>query len=402
MKNAQEMKAENRLNVLRILRRESFSRSELAARTGLTRAAMSLIIGELLAHGVVLEAPRRKSSAGRRPIPVELNPQFAHSLGLTISRTGAQAGVADFCGRIVCRRDIEISGLSRRDALRRIKSALGELIRDYPPPSGRWLGLGISTPGPVDVDAGTILNPPNFDTWHNVCLAAEMKDLGVGEVCLENNAQALTMAERTFGAGQLYRSFVLLEVEAGIGSGIVSNDRPYSGWRGFGNEIGHTSIDMNGPRCSCGLRGCVEMYAAVPRLLAKARKKSSAVRNWQTFMDRAAGGDVHCRKLLKEQARALGTAVVNIINVLELDAVVLAGDVLYRGEMLRAEMEYMLANTAINRWLRHVPVLLSPLGEKSELAAAAGIPAEKFFQGSIKPTLLRRLGRKTKVPRTQK
>jgi predicted NBD/HSP70 family sugar kinase len=391
MRNAQEMKAGNRLNVLRMLRREGLSRSELAERTGLTRAAMSLIVGELLVDGIVVEAARRKSVSGRRPVPMELNPEYAYSMGLTISRTGSEAGVADMHGRLLCRQPIEITGLTRRESLRRIKACLRGLMRNYLSPTGRWLGLGISTPGPVDVAAGTILNPPNFDIWHNVCLAAEMQDLGVGHVFLENNSQALTMAEKTFGAGRQSKSFVLLEVEAGIGSGIVINDELYSGWRGFGNEIGHTSIDLNGPLCSCGLRGCMEMYASVPRVLAKARKlaklekKNARIEDWRTFIDRAAAGDSLCRRLLKEQAQALGTAIVNVINVLELDAVVLTGDILYRGETLRAHIERILNQTAINRWLRHVPVLLSPLGERPELMAAAGIPAEKFFQGFVEP-----------------
>jgi predicted NBD/HSP70 family sugar kinase len=396
MKNAQEMKAGNRLNVLRMLRREGLSRSELAERTGLTRAAMSLIVGELLVDGIVVEAARRKSISGRRPVPMELNPEYAYSMGLTISRTGSEAGVADLRGRLLCRQPIEITGLTRRESLRRIKVCLRGLMRNYSSPTGRWLGLGISTPGPVDVAAGAILNPPNFDIWHNVCLAAEMHDLGLGPVFLENNAQALTMAEKTFGAGRQSKSFVLLEVEAGIGSGIVINDALYSGWRGFGNEIGHTSIDLNGPLCSCGLRGCMEMYASVPRVLAKARKlakhekKDARIHDWRTFMDRAVAGDLLCRHLLKEQAKALATAIVNVINVLELDAVVLTGDILYRGEMLRAHIERILNRTAINRRLRHVPVLLSPLGERPELMAAAGIPAEKFFQGLVEPIKVQR------------
>jgi len=391
MKNAREMKAGNRLNVLRLLRRESLSRSELAETTGLTRAAMSLIVGELLVDGLVVEAGRRKSASGRRPVPVELNPEYAYSLGLTISRTGAEAGVANFCGHLLCRVPIDIQGLTRQEALRRIKACLRDLMRKHAPRAGHWLGLGISTPGPVDVAAGAILNPPNFDIWHDTCLAAEMKDLGLANIFLENNAQALTMAEKTYGAGRDSNSFVLLEVEAGVGGGIVCKGELYSGWRGFGNELGHTSIDLNGPLCSCGLRGCVELYASVPNVLAKTQKLAKSkksgprIHDWRSFMDRVLAGDSSCRSLLKEQARALGTAIVNVINVLELDAVVLTGDVLYCGETLRADIERILNRTAINRWLRHVPVLLSPLGERPELMAAAGIPAEKFFQGLVDP-----------------
>lgn len=383
MKNAREMKAANRLAVLRLLRRSSLSRSELADATGLTRAAMSLIIGDLIAEGMVVETGRRESAAGRRPVLVEFRPGYAYSLGLTISRSGAEAGVVDLAGQLLCRVPVDIAGVTCPVALGRLKECLKGLIRKYSSAEGRWLGLGISTPGPVDVTSGTILNPPNFDMWHNVCLVEEMRDIGLRQVFLENNAQALTMAEKAYGVGRESRSFVLLVVEAGIGGGIVRRDELYSGWRGFGNEIGHTSIDLNGPRCDCGLRGCVEMFASVPKVLAAARKHDPRIRNWKTFIDKAAAHDPFCGRLLAEQARALGTAAVNVINILELDAVVLTGDILYRGEILRTHIERFIAENAINRWLRHLPVYLSTLGERPELRAAGCIAAEKFFQGTI-------------------
>jgi len=86
--------------------------------------------------------------------------------------------------------------------------------------------------------------------------------------------------------------------------------------------------------------------------------------------------------------RALRTAAVNVINTLELDAVVLTGDVVYRGEILRASVERFIAENMINRRLMHLPVYLSTLGELPELMAASGIGAEKFFQGQVKPELL--------------
>jgi predicted NBD/HSP70 family sugar kinase/biotin operon repressor len=385
MKNAKEMKAGNRLRVLNLLRRGSLSRSELAKATGMTRAAMSLIIGDLLDEGVVLEVKSRESVSGRPPVPVELRPEYAYSLGLTISRTEVEAGVADLSGRLLCRVPIDIVGIPRSEALRRMKACLRDLMRMYVPSEGRWLGLGISTPGPVDIATGTILNPPNFNMWHNICMLREMKDIGIGRVFLENNAQALTIAEKSFGIGRQSKNFLLLEMEFGIGGGIVHEGDLYSGWRGFGSEIGHTSINFNGPRCSCGLHGCMEIYASVPNVVARARKKYPYISNWRTFMDRAAGGDSFCRKLLAEQVRSLGTAIVNVTNLLELDTIVLAGEVLYLGEILRTEIERFLNENTINRSLRHLPVFLSPLGERAELRAAAGIAAENYFQGSIVP-----------------
>jgi len=385
MRNAREMKAANRLRVLRLLRRGPSSRSDLAASTGLTRAAMSLIIGELIEQGLVSEAGRRDSRSGRRPVLVELRPDYAYSLALTIARSRAEAGVADFTGRLVSRVPIDLEGVKLNAALARIRKTLTQLTAA----PRRWLGLGISTPGPVDTSSGTILNPPHFDLWHNVRLCGALGGIGIEHCFLENNAQALTTAEKAFGIGRDCANFVLLVVEAGVGGGIVRGDEIYAGWRGFGNEIGHTSVDLYGPNCSCGLRGCVELYSAVPNVLAAARKQRRHISNWYEFIDLAEHGDTVCGALLTRQAEALGTALVNVLNVLELDAVVLTGDILYHGEMLRSKIERFIAEHAINRGLRQVRVSLSPLGERPELMAAASIVGEKYFAGQFDPFAVR-------------
>ena len=382
------MKAGNRLRVLNLIRQGPIARSEVAKETGLTRAAISLIAGGLESEGLIFESGQRQSALGRHPILLELQPRYAYSLGMTISRTCAEVGVCDLSGSVLRRVRVDIDGATKAHALLRLKKALKKLLRDYQPDRGRWLGLGISTPGPVDVAAGTILNPPNFELWQETPLCDEVRGIGLQQVFLENNSQSLTMAEKAYGVGRNYQKFVLLVVEAGIGGGVVLGEKLNSGWRGFGNEIGHTSINHDGPRCACGLRGCVELYASVPAVLAAAREFHPRLTTWRDFMDLAETEDSACTNLLERQSRALGTAIVNVLNVLEPDAVVLTGDILYKGEQLRAGIESFVAENAINRRLRRVPVHLSPLGERPELMAAAEIVTEKFFQGHLKPETL--------------
>jgi len=388
MKNWQEMKAGNRLRVLNLIRQRPIPRSEVAKETGLTRAAISLIAGGLESEGLIVESGQRESALGRRPILLELQPRYAYSLGMTISRTGAEVGVCDLTGQLLCRIPVDIEGATRPQAIRRLKKALEKLLHEYKPDKGRWLGLGISTPGPVDIATGTILNPPNFEFWQGTCICAEARGIGLQQVFLENISQSLTMAEKAYGVGRNRQKFVLVLVEAGVGGGIVLGDKLNSGWRGFGSEIGHTSIDQNGPRCACGLRGCVELYASVPLVLEAAREFHPRLKTWRDFIDLAETGDRPCKNLLERQSRALGTAIVNLLNILEPDAVVLAGDILYKGEQLRAGIESFVAEHAINRRLRRVPVHLSPLGERPQLMAAAEIVTEKFFQGDLKPETL--------------
>jgi predicted NBD/HSP70 family sugar kinase len=374
-----QLRQSNRLDVLRLVRRGAIARSELAVRTGLTRASMSLIVGEMIAEGLLAECGLRQSVAGRKPVLVELVPAYACELGLNLSRDGAKAGLLDLRGGVLAQEEVSLDGASRAADLRRLRAALKRML-SHRPAAARLLGLGISVPGPVDIARGQILNPPNFDLWHGAELAREFDALAPGRVYVENNATALTMAEQAYGAGG--GSFLMLVVENGVGGGLVWGDQLYRGWNGFGGEIGHTSIDFNGPRCSCGLNGCVELYASVPHLLKRARALSLRARTW---CDLASSGESAARELVEEQARALAVAAVNSLNVLELDAIILGGAVVDGGETLRSAMEDHVNRMAINRRLRRIAVRLSALGGKAPLMAAAAIVTERFFQGELRP-----------------
>ncbi|MGD0776622.1 MAG: hypothetical protein ABSC05_27720, partial [Candidatus Solibacter sp.] len=152
--NALQMKFINRLRVLRLIQRGAVARSELARETGLTRASMSLIVAELVEQGVLIETGLRRSPAGRKPVLLELRPEFACALGLTISRVGAEAGLIDLRGRLLFHCPVTLNTTSRARAMLEIKQAL-RAVAGSNVPKGRILGLGISTPGPVDAQSGT-------------------------------------------------------------------------------------------------------------------------------------------------------------------------------------------------------------------------------------------------------
>ncbi len=382
--NAAEMKRRNRLRVLRLVHRSPLSRAELARETGLTPAAVSVIVSDLRQQGILMETGEKRSSGGREGVLLDLNPACGCALALSLTRSETEVGLVDLKGRLLLHREVNgQASSSRRAALDAIRRALRRLLRSSIARRSRYLGLGISAPGPVDVSSGTILNPPNFELWHSTRICHELRDPAGANVFVANNSQGLAMAEKYHGIGRQCSNFVLLVIDTGIGGGIVRDDELFYGWHGFGSEIGHTSINYNGPMCNCGLRGCVELYASTPAVLRRARLHYPRLESWKALVDLAYGGDPTCRRLLHEQARAVATVLINVVNVLEPEAVVLTGDVLYRGEMFRATVEQHLHRGAINRGLRHVPVYLSTIREHYGLMAAAGIILERFFQGDL-------------------
>lgn len=357
------------------------ARSEMAAETNLTRAAMSLIFRDLLKERIVVETGKRRRAAGRKPVLVQLRPEYGHSIGLYLSRTQTNIAVVDLFGKIVDKSPIDILGLPRASAISVMRQAIQRAVR-VGRGHGRLLGLGISAPGPVDYGTGTILNPINFDLWHGVRFATEFQSLCGDRIFVDNTATALTLAEKAYGAGREFDSFLLLSIRSGVGGGIVQQNELFRGWHGFGSEIGHASVDLNGPRCGCGLKGCLELYASIPAVLASV--KDAGVSTWPEFIARVNSGDPVCKAAADRQAAAVGTAVVSILNVMELDAVVLTGEILRGGETLRAAVEEFVNSAAINRRLRHIPVQLSRFDEDAGSRAAAAIVTEKFFQGELR------------------
>lgn len=382
--NAAQMKKMNRLRVLRLIRRAPVARAELAREMGLTPAAVSLIAGNMLQEGVLVETGHRQSSGGRKAVLLDLNPQYACALALSLSRSETEVGLVDLRGHLL-RRMLVTShpASSRMAALEAIRRALRRTLASPEASRSRYCGLGISAPGPVDISSGMILNPPNFDLWHGVRLCQELRDPAGENVFLANNSQGLAIAEKHHGIGRECSNFVLLVIDTGIGGGIVRGDELFAGWHGFGSEIGHTSINYRGPVCSCGLHGCVEMYASTPAVLRRAQKRYPRLDSWKALVDLAHNGDAVCGRLIEEQARAVATALVNALNILEPEAVVLTGDVLYRGEILRAAIEKHINQSAINRRLHRIPVHLSAVREHYGLMAAAGILFERFFHDGL-------------------
>ena len=161
-RNADYTREYNRKAVLRILRRQAMSRAELARATGLTRAAASLIVEELLNAGVVTELAPQSAGRGRNATPLVLRPDSYYALAVDLARKGCTVGLCDIGGNLLQCRELPEQG----DMVAAIIGALAALLETVD--KSKVLGIGISAPGPLDCESGRILNPPRFERWHGV------------------------------------------------------------------------------------------------------------------------------------------------------------------------------------------------------------------------------------------
>lgn len=245
----------------------------------------------------------------------------------------------------------------------------------------RIMGVGISSPGPIDINKGVILTPREFEKWHNVDIVNRLNRLLTWECYIENESIALAIAEKNYGCGNLYNNFILLEVDTGIGSGIIINDSLYRGVMNFGGEVGHMSISMAGRKCSCGSRGCLTKYASIPAILSS--DKTKEFDTWDKLVDKAYDGNKKALNIIKKEAKYLSVGIVNIINALELEAVILAGEVSYRPNLILNLIKENTSKSLLMRKMRDLEIRCTEILDNASIISACTIVIEKFFQGEI-------------------
>ena len=324
--NAAVMRASNRKLILDLIRRGPISRASLAEQTQLTRASITQIVDELLDAELVEPCPDVPDTSdagavlGRRRVLLRLCHDARFVFGVHISRRCCYVGVVDLYGDVLTDNELPIGEICPEDAADAISALIHNQISKLRLPAESILGIGISAPGPVDHRKGIILNPPNFDRWHDVPICAMLTARTGLPALLEKDTNARALEEKYYGAALDASGFMLVQIDDGVGSGVVIHNTLYRGTKGLGTEIGHTTIRYDGPPCRCGGRGCLENYLRIPALL-----KGSRFTDWEHLTSHA--NDPDASEILDTAAEYLAAALVNAINLYDLERVILSGEV---------------------------------------------------------------------------
>ena len=238
------------------------------------------------------------------------------------------------------------------DVVRMAREAVEEAVAERGVDRARIVGVGIGSPGPLDLERGLVLTTPNLG-WTNYPIRQRISD-GLGlPAALDNDANCATLGEWWLGAGRGVRHLAGVTLGTGIGGGLVIDGRIVHGASGVAGEFGHTTIDFTGRRCKCGNYGCLEAYASGPNIAARAREGVEAgypsmivdlvegdldCITAVTVYDALLQGDKHAEGVMLETARMLGAGVANIVNMFNPEMVVIMGGVTRAGEHLFAPL----------------------------------------------------------------
>ncbi|MFE6332678.1 ROK family protein [Streptomyces sp. NPDC057798] len=281
------------LDLLRTAGPEGISRLELAERIGLTPQAVSKITARLRAEGLAAEAGRRASTGGKPRTVLRLVPEAGHAVGVHLDRDALRAVLVDLTGAVVAERSAPLGlGGGQAAVVAGVSREVPALLAERP--GGALLGVGVGVPGPLDHVRGVLHRVTGLPEWDGFPLREALeRELGVPvTVDKDTNAAALGLA-----VGGVAESFAYLHFGAGLGGGIVLGGAVHRGARTGAGEFGHQVVQLDGPVCECGNRGCVEALCL------------AAVRHGH----------------FEEAARVLGTGAGNLVALLDIDVVLLGG-----------------------------------------------------------------------------
>lgn len=321
-------------------RREAL-RSQLASALHVSAATISRAVGTLVSKGLVIETGAPSGSRGRRPTLLKINPCLAYVGGIEMDRDRTTAVVTDLEGNLLGRGALDGGpGKQVDDTLRDAACALDIAMKDAGLGGAQLARIGVGHTGMLDVNQSLCLDWDGAPHWRGVPLAEKLREVLGAEITLDDRARAVALAlHLTWPEARRHAVAIYVQIGTGIGSGIFVNGRMLRGATQSGGELGHMTIDRNGPMCACGRRGCVEAFASVGATLARVR--DAIERGERTVLGTSDGalsdmtaedvvaaarqGDSVARATLEQTGEALGVGIANAVQLLNPSLVALAG-----------------------------------------------------------------------------
>jgi predicted NBD/HSP70 family sugar kinase len=397
-RNLSDIKMINRSVIFRTIREaETISRSDLAKQTGLNPATITHITRELLDQGLIIEAGPGESRGGRPSSLLQIHAQHAYIIAVRLSRHNIQAILTDLNLDNVIRRMITSSSLAHPADIS--IPAMLELIESLIQESGldrqKILGIGICAPGPLDARQGILYEPPNFPGWPSTPIRQIVEAEMGFPTFVDNDANAAALAEKLFGSARELDNYVYILIEDGVGGGLMVNGDIYRGEYDVAGEIGHMTIDFNGPQCDCGNFGCLELYASPGSVEDRVRQALLSGRSSQiedlvhgrldevTFdlvVQAALASDPLAQEAIQTFTDALTVGIVNVINTFDPQAVIIGGKIGVARELIFEQLQQQTSQRLMPRGAKSAAILFSKLNSDAPLIGAFSLVLHELFQ----------------------
>jgi predicted NBD/HSP70 family sugar kinase len=373
------------------------TRHDLARGTGLSQPAVSNVVADLIAAGLVVDAGALESDGGRPSMSLRVAPRFALVAGVDVGETRVRVELFDLSMALLASADYPIDAARPDPAtvVRHIVAGLAAVTDRAGVPRSELLGVGVGVSGVVVQDPGPSASGQDREAvvyaqtlgWDGVPLERMIRAEVDVPLYIDNGAKTQGQAEMWFGAGRGTRHAVFALVGSGVGATVVSNGATYRGVASSAGEWGHTTLVYGGRACRCGARGCLEAYVGAEGIIERYReaRRGRAVpgadeESQINALLAAADRSDTARRVLDETAGYLGAGVANLINLFNPERVVLGGWAgLALGARLLPAIRSAAAAQALRKPFEQATIELGQLGVDAVALGAATLPVAQLL-----------------------
>lgn len=371
-------------------------RAAVARQTGLKPATITMIVNALIEEGVLRETAKpiaNNTRFGRPPLMLEVNADYKRVLAIDIEPSRIRVALTDLLVNILDYREQLVDRFAEPEETIKAIIALAQQVLAGVK-RGALQGVGMSLPGLIDAEQGVLISSTNMPKWRDVPIAKMISRELKTPVRVERSLRLAAMYEKWSTPRLQERTVLVVSVRAGIGMCLMNRGDVYTGNLGFDGEIGHTVIDIHGPQCECGNRGCLETFIGAPAICAMAEADMRAgkcvalkktLANGQVLQPElmyrlAAEGDADCAAIVKRVGYFLGIAVANMINLMAPHEVVIGGSIDIAGDLVLDAVREQVDRSALPRTRQGVAIRLASQQEKLPILGAAVLVAQDLFQ----------------------
>lgn|SRR5574341_631714 len=359
-------KQHNRDLVLKtIFANETISRAEIARLTKLTRTTVSDVVARLMAEGLVKEVGLGSSIGGKSPILLSLVADSRYLVGLNLGQNKFIGAVINLRGEIKETMEVEVHDNNGEKALQLVYQILDQLVHRSLQPI---VGIGVGTPGLINTGEGIVVSAVNLE-WRDLPLGKLLQARYQMPVTVLNDSQATAIGEYVYGGEHKPDSnLIVVNVKHGIGAGILINGQLFQGDGGGAGEIGHVVVQQDGALCRCGKRGCLETLASVRAVVQRSQMDSL-----EAVEDAFRAGDSKVKQIVLEAGHYLGVSLASLIGTLNIQKIVLTGDMTQFGEPWLESVNRAMQEAAFTRMAESTQLEIGKLDYRGCILGASAM-----------------------------
>lgn len=367
--------------ILALIReKRDITRTEIGQLTGLSRTAIAARVEPLTSRGLVAEHELAPSTGGRPAAFLSFNAGAGVVLSGAIGRSRTRLAVCDLAGRILASAEVDQEpGLGPHDLMPEVVKRFDMLLEQSGLRDRAVYGVGLSMPGTVDRNRGASLDSPIMSGWDAVPLAPYFRDLTGAPVLVDNDANAIAVAERC-GQPDDVEDLLVIKASTGLGAGVISGGVLQRGAAQAAGEFGHNRTPAAaGLVCRCGETGCLEAVAGGWALVRALQEQGRHVGHTRDVVDLANAGDAEARRMIRDSGRHVGEVLAAAVNLLNPAALVVAGDLAGAYDIYVAGLRETLYGNATALATRTLQVVPSTHGDRSGVIGGATLVLDEVL-----------------------